>query len=122
MRGLKHHPFLFQIFPFPSHLLQMRGLKQLVMKSFKDGKVASFTDAWIETAGQAMRTAFGEVASFTDAWIETFLNSAISEAILSHLLQMRGLKQTGNWHLQGYIVASFTDAWIETESVAEAYT
>ena len=34
-------------------------------------EVASFTDAWIETAGQAMRTAFGEVASFTDAWIET---------------------------------------------------
>ena len=33
----------------------------------------------------------------------------------SHLLQMRGLKQTGNHHDSSTIlVASFTDAWIET--------
>ena len=33
-----------------SHLLQMRGLKPIVMNEFYAGSlVASFTDAWIET-------------------------------------------------------------------------
>ena len=32
------------------------------------------------------------VASFTDAWIETAVMSRLKDAGLSHLLQMRGLK------------------------------
>ena len=34
-------------------------------------KVASFTDAWIETIGANKRQKRAIVASFTDAWIET---------------------------------------------------
>ena len=57
------------------------------------------------------------VASFTDAWIET--NNLLTNLFprLSHLLQMRGLKQ--EFRLEGdewSKVASFTDAWIETIS------
>ena len=37
--------------------------------------------------------------------------------LLSHLLQMRGLKLTLNVLLaRAYLVASFTDAWIETKA------
>ena len=54
-----------------SHLLQMRGLKLL-------SKVLRLLLA---------------VASFTDAWIETAYIRARKDEILSHLLQMRGLKQ-----------------------------
>ena len=54
-----------------SHLLQMRGLKPLPsMDSHRQNQVASFTDAWIETA---------------------YIRARRHE-ILSHLLQMRGLK------------------------------
>ena len=34
-------------------------------------RVASFTDAWIETDKEAARAELLYVASFTDAWIET---------------------------------------------------
>ena len=55
------------------------------------------------------------VASFTDAWIETVDTAALYERMESHLLQMRGLKPliegTGQPEAG---VASFTDAWIET--------
>ena len=54
-----------------SHLLQMRGLKQL----------CSFCCIL-----------FLVVASFTDAWIETSKGFAMIMTKLSHLLQMRGLK------------------------------
>ena len=54
-----------------SHLLQMRGLKLIPSpSSYLKSKVASFTDAWIET--------FLEVSAFI--------------LLVSHLLQMRGLK------------------------------
>ena len=56
-------------------------------------KVASFTDAWIETLNNQQKESEKMVASFTDAWIETdndFVLDAAKE------------------------VASFTDAWIET--------
>ena len=56
-----------------SHLLQMRGLKlNLTTPKGKDGQVASFTDAWIETSVQIDVMNSILVASFTDAWIETF--------------------------------------------------
>ena len=50
MRGLKHG----YIYPVTrlgsSHLLQMRGLKHLSLdRKHHRHKVASFTDAWIET-------------------------------------------------------------------------
>ena len=57
--------------------------------------VASFTDAWIETVFVChvwKRT--DQVASFTDAWIETFQTERPDLTPKSHLLQMRGLKQT----------------------------
>ena len=56
--------------------------------------VASFTDAWIETAlPSTLIPGFLVVASFTDAWIET--------AVLEKSMKPE-------------VVASFTDAWIET--------
>ena len=75
------------------------------------------------------------VASFTDAWIETNMSIEFNNGLESHLLQMRGLKQNKERNycsavshllqmrgLKQYIqpgpslteVASFTDAWIET--------
>ena len=78
-----------------SHLLQMRGLKPLPpLKSKPPNYVASFTDAWIETIILFEWINYPPVASFTDAWIETNKGYGITEAILSHLLQMRGLKRT----------------------------
>ena len=54
-----------------SHLLQMRGLKPVVgLFTIKDERVASFTDAWIET----------------------WLYCTCYWCLWSHLLQMRGLK------------------------------
>ena len=54
--------------------------------------VASFTDAWIETKRVHDLYEEGKVASFTDAWIETLNGDCHLILILSHLLQMRGLK------------------------------
>ena len=49
----------------------MRGLKHFSLDWKHHGHVASFTDAWIETAENAGYGARLKVASFTDAWIET---------------------------------------------------
>ena len=50
----------------------MRGLKQYYTDEFCNPfKVASFTDAWIETVNEAGHTVTTVLASFTDAWIET---------------------------------------------------
>ena len=71
----------------------MRGLKRYKMKNWDESPVASFTDAWIETISKS--------------W-QLF-------RLLSHLLQMRGLKLLMSidlWRKKS--VASFTDAWIET--------
>ena len=54
-----------------SHLLQMRGLKRYAGHHHISDLV---------------------VASFTDAWIETAVMARLKDAGLSHLLQMRGLK------------------------------
>ena len=76
-----------------SHLLQMRGLKRHI-KLINDiaVKVASFTDAWIETYDYSVCNDPVYVASFTDAWIETGNSFKFTCISLSHLLQMRGLK------------------------------
>ena len=120
-----------------SHLLQMRGLKpSMAVSLVYDDVVASFTDAWIETTVKHRRSYFCYVASFTDAWIETISVFCDEESVVSHLLQMRGLKRaimetetTGSashlLQMRGLkliliilvicpLVASFTDAWIET--------
>ena len=55
-----------------SHLLQMRGLKRETDAKVNLSEVASFTDAWIETAEKL---------------------TSIEQITSSHLLQMRGLKQ-----------------------------
>ena len=56
-----------------SHLLQMRGLKHFCLnREHHRHKVASFTDAWIETLKYSRDFIQLPVASFTDAWIETF--------------------------------------------------
>ena len=103
--------------PLPSassHLLQMRGLKPLLLIWWAIRLVASFTDAWIETdkilgqihfnwshllqmRGLKRRLLVANsigfvVASFTDAWIETILPIDLIICSESHLLQMRGLK------------------------------
>ena len=76
-----------------SHLLQMRGLKLLCNDYYLCHKVASFTDAWIETDIPISNLSKATVASFTDAWIET-------------------TERQGTFTKTK--VASFTDAWIET--------
>ena len=55
--------------------------------------VASFTDAWIETCDDGKKIECQFVASFTDAWIETEWVQRIISWVMSHLLQMRGLKR-----------------------------
>ena len=70
----------------------MRGLKPAQNQQKKNWKVASFTDAWIETAYIRSRETEILVASFTDAWIETLKYSRDFIQLPSHLLQMRGLK------------------------------
>ena len=112
--------------------------KSVINKAFHKHGVASFTDAWIETAlpdccnRRATSRIFYRcvdwnsvlnvsiehspiVASFTDAWIETRFAVADLRRGLSHLLQMRGLKPSlPSPDLPRAQVASFTDAWIET--------
>ena len=93
MRGLKQKVNHQIYIKYKSHLLQMRGLKPPVWWNIRHShKVASFTDAWIETVANRMIQELNGVASFTDAWIETPEASRINFAKLSHLLQMRGLK------------------------------
>ena len=41
------------------------------------------------------------VASFTDAWIETTIKDILLEEMESHLLQMRGLKHSAHLILLG---------------------
>ena len=129
-------PTLQSIRSTESHLLQMRGLKPKLLANFWVLNVASFTDAWIETATNQRRTRQEkshllqmrglkqivwirndkkeDVASFTDAWIETVVVNIVNWVNMSHLLQMRGLKHLNFIDILFDVVASFTDAWIET--------
>ena len=92
MRGLKPEPCNGNRNQIESHLLQMRGLKLSDGDDDQYDGVASFTDAWIETAISSLLTQNTQVASFTDAWIETSKVGNTSQKEQSHLLQMRGLK------------------------------
>ncbi len=69
----------------------------------------------LKLPGMVWECRYNKVASFTDAWIETAAYMAAAFLLPSHLLQMRGLKQYKvgeTFEEKG--VASFTDAWIET--------
>ena len=93
----------------------MRGLKPMPLSILSNCSVASFTDAWIETPICPESRRRARVASFTDAWIETNNLDFFKRWVVSHLLQMRGLKQYCRLYAENRgIVASFTDAWIET--------
>ena len=93
MRGLKPDMLTDVTSPDGSHLLQMRGLKpSALLNSRMHVEVASFTDAWIETASATSTGVRIVVASFTDAWIETIRYTVLWAMPQSHLLQMRGLK------------------------------
>ena len=142
-----------------SHLLQMRGLKHFYWFRVRAsiGRIFYRCVDWNKVL--LMRRLLPRVASFTDAWIETYFrrreqylksrifyrcvdwnrayeaiyNAYIRSHLLqmrglklirivimvdqlkSHLLQMRGLKPRPSMdsHRQNQ-VASFTDAWIET--------
>ena len=126
----------YWLWGFESHLLQMRGLKRDFCYTFVlferrifyrcvdwnhcasrwicHRKVASFTDAWIETLHLLKRLWKRKVASFTDAWIET--------PYFGCVLYYRGriFYRCVDWNISKLDnsvlidVASFTDAWIET--------
>ena len=143
MRGLKQIcQSYFKAFR-KSHLLQMRGLKQLTkaqaeytsgrifyrcvdwnqitLISINITKVASFTDAWIETA---------KTFPVPSAWCRIFYrcvdwnNSLVSKVFK---IKCRIFYRCVDWNIKENIlcqygrVASFTDAWIETreQEVAE---
>ena len=85
MRGLKLLSRSCLMERRSSHLLQMRGLKHHL---------------WYAVPQR------GKVASFTDAWIETIRCLKNKRCVLSHLLQMRGLKlsdQTNEANQRGRI-------------------
>ena len=115
MRGLKLAIKNKRIIASVSHLLQMRGLKLLIVRIsfFVTSRIFYRCVDWNSLL--CMLRSIISVASFTDAWIETQLAQSPSPAPRSHLLQMRGLKLSSNGALlTPTSVASFTDAWIET--------
>ena len=80
----------------------MRGLKRgNPAPTFRNRRVASLTDAWIETNLMCVIINQLCVASLTDAWIETYPKVIIPIFVT---------------------VASLTDAWIETTRPAAQTT
>ena len=87
----------------------------LPLRRLINSKVASFTDAWIETLKLVGHPEEFEVASFTDAWIETPIKH------LNYIMvKSRIFYRCVDWNFETcrasrrVWVASFTDAWIET--------
>ena len=100
-----------------SHLLQMRGLKQRgdYLSNCLHCRIFYRCVDWNWSLKSDQKSPC--VASFTDAWIETAIKGMSIPGNTSHLLQMRGLKQQADSAFnKQYEVASFTDAWIETIS------
>ena len=95
----------------------MRGLKPKDGVKFTTWKCRIFYRCVDWNLKNGTKGKKDRVASFTDAWIETIVNGNPTMSTLSHLLQMRGLKQSLKvcWAMNE--VASFTDAWIETSSL-----
>ena len=86
-----------------SHLLQMRGLKQIRHGGYRIAYCRIFYRCVDWNAGRMRSVRTFNVASFTDAWIETIKVKETGTAEQSHLLQMRGLKQCKDswWLLYG---------------------
>ena len=78
-------------------------------------KVASFTDAWIETKPDIFIALSEESHLLQMRGLKLIRIVIMVDQLKSHLLQMRGLKPRPSMdsHRQNQ-VASFTDAWIET--------
>ena len=123
MRGLKRETDAKVNLSEASHLLQMRGLKQIKHHlQKKTYRVASFTDAWIETVPPA--DVAGPIMShlLQMRGLKQKLSNDYKSFYQSHLLQMRGLKHFSlDWEHHRHKVASFTDAWIETKDLFNAY-
>ena len=127
MRGLKLWQPRLTALSMQSHLLQMRGLKHFYWCRVRasSGRIFYRCVDWNKVL--LMRRLLPRVASFTDAWIETYFRrreqylksrifyrcvdwnrayEAIYNAyIRSHLLQMRGLKLWRGEHSNGYYVS-----------------
>ena len=93
MRGLKPFSKCQLLCIIRSHLLQMRGLKlQLFFNLNHLSKSHLLQMRGLKLKAQVAES-WSRVASFTDAWIETTPTSLMCANWQSHLLQMRGLKQ-----------------------------
>ena len=92
MRGLKHTYAGRRQRCCPSHLLQMRGLKQPVGEQKIGMTVASFTDAWIETATRCATSRRRRSHLLQMRGLKPCHSYVPGRRIRSHLLQMRGLK------------------------------
>ena len=102
---------------YQSHLLQMRGLKQIYQSQIN----GDFGSHLLQMRGLKLNRdscfqIHNLVASFTDAWIETIVNMSVA-LILSSRIFYRCV----DWNISSQtnkrsntLVASFTDAWIET--------
>ena len=78
---------------FPSHLLQMRGLKRKSCDSITPCAESHLLQMrGLKLHNGSCRISHS-VASFTDAWIETSKHIGTGPDDESHLLQMRGLKR-----------------------------
>ena len=98
-----------------SHLLQMRGLKPRLWGNLQCVySVASFTDAWIETCPASLIVLVSCRIFYRCVDWNRNLGFKEIDMLVSHLLQMRGLKLPVRLLNSLLIVASFTDAWIET--------
>ena len=93
MRGLKRTKDADNRTRSSSHLLQMRGLKLQLFFNLKHLSSRIFYRCVDWNAISRVASMGLKVASFTDAWIETLLNLWSSKKKRSHLLQMRGLKR-----------------------------
>ena len=94
MRGLKLWECIKEHTTQESHLLQMRGLKQEEMDYIKSkDKVASFTDAWIETIIVLMVYTFMKSHLLQMRGFKQICTAQMIMKEQSHLLQMRGLKR-----------------------------
>ena len=92
MRGLKPGIGSVTARQIMSHLLQMRGLKHPTHRAVRHPNSRIFYRC-VDWNKRKFNTIIGiRVASFTDAWIETMAVGVPIIGPASHLLQMRGLK------------------------------
>ena len=103
MRGLKREKDYLKSHLSESHLLQMRGLKL----GSQAGLATCFGSHLLQMRGLKhlfrVRASNVRVASFTDAWIETGKPHGEPFVAVSHLLQMRGLKLNRNLYYKNYL-------------------